>query len=351
MDVHRDTTKRCRTQPLTASMEARPGPELQPGELLDGRYRILEQLGKGGMGAVFLAQDTERGERVAVKVLAGEHANDPEFVERFMREGRTAGALEHAAIVPVFAVGRDRGRHYLVMAHLQGETLDKRFDRGPMTLDELLPLLRQLASGLAHLHAQRLVHRDVKPGNVMVAPDGRVTLLDFGLVRGARHPSITRDGFAVGTPGSMAPEQILGDAPVDGRADQYALGVLVFEALTGKMPFAGLGEVQVLRKHLEEPVPDPRTFAPRLEASVADAVMRAMSKRPEQRFLSVLDFVHALERARAPAPAPRRTPAWLVAVLGAAALAMAGLALHAAPSADSDAPALASNARARTPTP
>jgi len=310
------------TQPVRLDTQVtRPnskGADVASGELVDNRYRILERLGQGGMGAVFRAHDVDGQRDVAIKILTSDNACDPEFVARFQREARTTGALDHPAVVPVYAVGKQGARHYLVMQLLDGETLELRLSRGKLTMSQTLEILRPLVSGLAYLHGQKLVHRDVKPGNVMLRRDGGVTLMDFGLVRGPKDPSITRDGFAVGTPGAMSPEQILGEGVIDGRADQYALGVLLFECLTGHMPFEGLSDVELLRKHIEEPIPDPRIIEPEMPTAVADVILRAMAKKPQERFLNVEALLAALENA-ASGNGVRPTTSgsrWLARVLG-----------------------------------
>jgi len=301
------------TAPPTA---ADPALEPVPGGLIAGRYRVERCLGQGGMGAVYAAVDLERNQPVAVKVLAGHNACDREFLARFAREARTTGALDHPAIVKVFEVGRHGTQPFLVMERLEGETLASRLDRGPLAPDEALAVLEPLVDGLAYLHREKIIHRDVKPANVMLGDRGRVTLMDFGLVRGPRDPSITRDGFAVGTPGAMAPEQILGDGPVDGRADQYALGAIAFEMFAGRMPFLGLSDVALLRAHIDEPVPDPRRFRPELPAPVAEVILRAMAKRPDQRFDEVTGFLAALKSALALPEARPSSGGWLGRLLG-----------------------------------
>ncbi len=277
----------------------RPPPD-PPGTIPEriGRYRVIELLGEGGMGRVFVAEDETLRRRVAVKVLK-EWSDSSQA--RFLREARAAARISHPNVCPIFEVGMDRGRPFLATELLAGETLAKRLQRGPMSVDEALALARDTLAALTALHEAGIVHRDVKPSNVFLTSHG-AKLLDFGLARDlprdvsealASGSDLTPSGLLIGTPGYMAPEQILG-RPVDERADLFAVGVIIYEALAGRRPFAGNSAVQVLSAVLHE---EPASFsgAP-LEAFEAP-LRRALSKPPDQRFASARDMADALRAA------------------------------------------------------
>jgi serine/threonine-protein kinase len=275
------------------------------GDVLSGRYRLEEKVGEGGMGAVFTAHDTELDRKVAVKLLAASLVNDPEVLERFEREARLTAKLDHPNIVPIYDVGRHEGRPFIVMKLLQGDSLAGLLRaRGGFTADETLRLVRQLAAGLDHIHQQGFIHRDVKAGNIMVAPDGHATILDFGILRTKDGGSaITRAGMVMGTPHYMAPEQALGLKDVDHRVDLYALAVVLFECLTGTLPFEAESELQLIQLQAHAPPPEILDRAPWIPRPVAAVMRRALAKRPEERFNSGAELVAALEAAYAEAKA------------------------------------------------
>ena len=201
-------------------------------------YRVLDKLGEGGMGVVYKAEDETLGRPVALKFLAGHLLNDDEAKQRFLREAKSAAAITHPNICHVYEVGEDGGKTFLAMTYLKGETLEERIAKGPLPLKDALDLGRQVAEGLAAAHAEGIVHRDIKPANVMVSPDGRATILDFGLARLTEASKLTRADQTVGTTAYMSPEQIQG-GEVDHRTDIWALGCVLYEMITGDRPFKG----------------------------------------------------------------------------------------------------------------
>ena len=277
------------------------------GRTLDGRYLIEERLGVGGVGAVYLGTQLALGRSVAIKLL--HEGLDPSFRTRFEREAKALAALRHPNIVSVTDYGLDGTTPYLVMEKLEGETLGERLARGPLLPEHVLELARQLLRALGFVHEQGLVHRDLKPGNLFLelTPDGdeRLKLLDFGLAKFVQEPgvegqTVTRAGHVVGTPAYMAPEQIAGDA-VDARSDIYAVGVLLYQALSGRVPFEG-EPMEQLKGHLVAPVP-PLTNAqagqqPRPELNAL--IMRALEKRRDARFGSALEMLVAIEAVPQP---------------------------------------------------
>lgn len=300
-----------------------PPASIREGDVLDGRWRIEKKLGQGGMGSVFAARDLELDRPVAVKALALDLCEEPELVARFDREGRAAAKLDHPGIVPVLDVGRHGGRPYIVMRLLDGESLAHRLARGPLPPAEVLPIVRQVCAALAHLHLRGLVHRDVKPGNLFLGPDGRVTLLDFGVIHdAAAREKLTRTGVLIGTAQYVAPEQATGDAPVDGRADLYALGVSIFELLAGRPPFDRGGEPTLVRQHQEASPPRLTAMVPTLPPALDAVIARAMAKRREDRFPDAQALLSAFEAAvsaeqtiitepdSAPGPPDRSDPAF-----------------------------------------
>ncbi len=258
-----------------------------------GRYVLSRKLGAGGMAEVWEAFDEGLHRSVAVKVVRDEIAGEAEFRERFIREARLAAGLEHPRILPIYDFGTEAGITYLVMPLLPGGSLRERIT-GPMHPDEAVDCLASIAAALDHAHARGVLHRDVKPSNVLVDASGSLLLADFGLAKNTAVSSeLTATGMVVGTPAYMAPEQAIG-RPVDARADQYALGVLAFELLTGRTPFRSESPFAVLDKHLREAPPPPSAFVPSLPPSVDAVLARALAKQPQERFATCREMVEAL---------------------------------------------------------
>jgi serine/threonine-protein kinase len=268
-------------------------------DVLANRYRLLEKIGEGGMGTVFVAHDQELDRQVAVKLLAANLVNDAEIVERFEREARLTAKLDHPNIVPIYDVGRHADRPYIVMKLLAGDSLAGVLrQKGGLTSDETLRLLKQLAAGLDYIHGQGFIHRDVKSGNIFVAPDGHATILDFGILRAKSATNgLTRTGMVMGTPHYMAPEQALGLKDVDHRVDIYALAVVLFECLTGTLPFEADSELRLIQLQAHAPPPDILDRAPWIPRPVAAVMRRALAKRPEERFNTGAELHAALESA------------------------------------------------------
>lgn len=282
-----------------------PKPADRVGTILGQRYKLISVLGEGGIGAVFLAEDLNGGDRVAVKLLKREVANDEVVLARFEREASAMQALAHEHIVAALGYGKSpEGDMCLVMEHIEGETLRamlKRVKQPPLA--GVLEIARQIASGLTRAHGLRVVHRDLKPENVMVTwlADGkpRIKILDFGMARllaaGPATP-LTRKGAIFGTPEYMPPEQAMGQG-VDERADQYAFGVIVFEMLAGKRPFSAKSPLEMLQKHIREAPPKLGEIAPGTPPHVEAAVERMMAKKPDDRFPDVAAAAAAIASA------------------------------------------------------
>ena len=236
---------------------------------------------------------------MAVKLLAASLVNDAEVLERFEREARLTAKLDHPNIVPIYDVGRHEGRPFIVMKLLQGDSLVGRLRaKGGFTADETLKLMRQLALGLDYIHAQGFIHRDIKAGNIFVSPEGLATILDFGILRQkSATTGITRTGMVMGTPHYMAPEQALGLKDVDHRVDLYALAVVLFECLTGTLPFEADSELRLIQLQAHAPVPEILDRAPWIPRPVADVVKKALAKKPDERFNTAAELVAALEAA------------------------------------------------------
>jgi serine/threonine protein kinase len=261
---------------------------------LSNEYQVNDLLGRGGMSFVFLAQERELNRQVAIKVLPLQLMSGGDFAERFEREGKIAASLDHPNIVPIFRVGASSTFLWYSMKRIRGRSLEQIItERGGLPLDQVLSVVQQVGSALHYAHRQGVVHRDVKPANVMIEDSGWAVVCDFGIARAFGSVSLTQTGASIGTPRYMAPEQVEGQ-PVDGRSDQYSLGILTWEALAGKLPFDGESVGELIRKHLLEPAPRLATVRPDLPRHVSDAVYRAMSKKPAERFGDVAAFVRAL---------------------------------------------------------
>ncbi|MFF4604993.1 serine/threonine-protein kinase [Streptomyces sp. NPDC001339] len=275
-------------------------------------YRLDDEIGRGGMAVVYRAEDLRLGRTVAVKLLAPELARDDTFRRRFAHESRVAAAIDHPHIVPVFEAGEAEGLLYIAMRYVQGRDLAALLDRdGPLPLDTACRIAAQVASALDAAHAHDLVHRDVKPGNILIAegtdPDRpeHVYLTDFGLTKKSLSPTgFTRAGQFVGTLDYVAPEQISG-RPVDGRCDVYSLACVLFEMLTGGPPFRREDDMALLWAHQYDPPPALTELRPDLPPAVDEVFARSLAKAPDQRYETCRGFVEALRAAgRAPAPEP-----------------------------------------------
>jgi serine/threonine protein kinase len=272
------------------------------GRILGGRYRLSSLLGVGGMARVYLASDRVLERQVAVKVLTPPYGQDPVFVERFQREARSAAGLSHPNVVAVFDSGSDADQHYLVMEYVAGPSLAQLLHRqGRLAPRRAVELAIQVCAALAAAHAQGLVHRDVKPANVLVGPDGRVKVTDFGIAKAAAATTLTGTGTVLGTAAYLSPEQAQG-RPVDARSDLYSLGCVLYELLCGTPPFGSGADspaVAVASRHLHQPPEPPSARNSQVDAALDAVVLTALAKDPAQRFQSAIELQAALEQVLA----------------------------------------------------
>jgi eukaryotic-like serine/threonine-protein kinase len=313
-----------------------------------GRYRLVRPLGHGGMATVYLGHDSELDRPVAVKLLAENLAGDAAFRQRFLREARLAARLSHPNVVSVYDAGEEAdGRPYIVMEHVDGETLaDLLHERGRLPADEAVGLALQACRGLEHAHVAGLVHRDVKPQNLLLRTDGTLKIADFGIARAAESTGLTQAGTILGTAAYLSPEQALGEE-VTSAADVYSLGAVLYELLTGEVPFRGDNFVAVAMRHINEPVPSVRERRPDVSPRLDAAIRRAMAKDPRERYPSMDVFAAELRgclgetaldgggpadetvviapRAREPARRAERPSVWPLILLLAGLAVLAGI--------------------------
>ncbi|HET7573132.1 MAG TPA: Stk1 family PASTA domain-containing Ser/Thr kinase [Gaiellaceae bacterium] len=274
--------------------------------LFDGRYRIARKLGAGGMANVYLAEDQELGRRVAIKILNDRHANDEQFVERFRREAKNAAALSHPNIVSIYDRGEAEGTYYIAMEYLDGRTLKELVvGRGPAPVNVAIEYTRQILSALRFAHRHGIVHRDIKPHNVLVDSEGRVKVTDFGIAR-AGTSQMTEAGSIVGTAQYLSPEQARG-GDVDQRSDLYSLGIVLYELLTGETPFEGDTPVEIAMKHLSTAPEPPSALRSDIPRELDKVVLRALAKDPEDRYQSAEEMDADLERVARGAPVAAAT--------------------------------------------
>src|SRR4026208_1282558 len=263
--------------------------------LFDGRYRIVRKLGSGGMADVYLAEDEELGRRVAIKILNDRHANDESFVERFRREAKNAAGLSHPNIVSIYDRGEAEGTYYIAMEYLDGRSLKELVvARGPLPIPDAIAATRQVLAALRFAHRKGVVHRDIKPHNVMADADGRLKVTDFGSARAGVSQSAEACSI-IGTAQYLSPEQARG-APVDQRSDLYSIGIVLYEMLTGKTPFTGETPVEIAMKHLSDTPRPPSLLRPDIPPDLDMVVLRALAKNPDDRFQTAEEMVAELDR-------------------------------------------------------
>ena len=291
-----------------------------------GGFRLESEIGRGGMGVVYLAAQSFPERKVALKILSSDFARDPSFRARFIRESNAAAAIEHPNIVPVHAAGEDGGRLYLAMRYVEGTDLRSTLARdGALPPERAARICAQVADALEAAHEQGLVHRDVKPGNILLDSREHAYLSDFGLIKPTQTGTeFTKTGQFIGSLEYVAPEQIRGDA-IDSRADIYSLGCVLFECLTGRAPFHRENEVATLYAHLEEHAPNPKDARSDVPNSLAAVVERSMSKRPEDRFASASEMGAALRSTPPPSGPLRQRPRALFAGVALAVIAIVAL--------------------------
>ncbi len=275
-----------------------------------GPYRILEPLGQGGMAAVYKAYHAALDRYVALKVLHPALLEDPNFLARFRREARMVAKLDHPNIVPIYDFNEHEGRPYLVMKYIEGETLKARMKRGPLTPAEIRAVVQAVGNALAYAHRQGILHRDVKPSNVLLAQDGRIYLADFGLARMAQAGESTLSAdMLMGTPQYISPEQAMGKKDLDARTDIYSFGVMIYEMVVGRVPYLADTPYSIIHDHIYAPLPRPRDLNPQVSEAVERVLLKALAKDPEDRFASVEDLVAAFLKAweTPPPPPPQET--------------------------------------------
>src|SRR3972149_1140803 len=297
----RRTCRRSRGKPGRGALSSLAGKDL-------GRYHLLSQVGRGGMASVYKAYDPQADRLVAIKVLSSALAGEPRFSRRFRREAELVSQLSHPNIVPVWDYGEAEGHAYLVMPFIKVGSLADRLRRSRLSLEECTRLLEQLSAALDFAHSHGVVHRDIKPSNILLDQEGNALLTDFGLAQ-IQDASISLTGSAMlGTPSYISPEQARGDE-VDGRSDQYSLGIILFELATGDLPFDAETPMAVVIKHIQEPVPSPRAINPRVPETIEHVILKATAKDPKYRFESVGEMNKAFKAALAYAVDPASNPA------------------------------------------
>jgi eukaryotic-like serine/threonine-protein kinase len=284
--------------------------EVREGSIVDKRYRVLRRIGSGGMADVWLAEDAHLQRQVALKVLHSRYLQDQDFIARFQREAEAAAGLQHPNIVAVFDRGQDDGVNYIAMRYVEGPTLKELIERG-LTPEQAVALVRQVLEGARFAHRNGIVHRDLKPQNVIVDEEGKAVVTDFGIAR-AGVSEITQTGSVMGTPQYLSPEQAQG-FEVTGVSDLYSIGVILYEALCGRVPFEGESAVAVAMKQVSETPQRPSSINPQVSPALDAVVMRALEKEPGNRFQSADAFIAALDQAMKEPGVGRGTAAFAAA--------------------------------------
>jgi len=264
---------------------------------LEGRYQILSELGRGGMGIVFRADDKQLKEQVAIKILSPLLSNDPDALERLKREVSAARRITHPNVIRIHDISEINGLHFISMEFFSGSSLkDFIRQRGVLSPMQAYNIARQICDGLEAAHTQGVVHRDLKSQNIIINPAGQIKIIDFGLARNAQREGMTATGLIMGTPEYMAPEQVAGKR-VDERADIYSLGVILYELFTGHLPFTGDSAIAVGFKQIKDSPTPPRQINPQIVESIEAIILKALQKEPVQRYQSVAELRSDLENA------------------------------------------------------
>ena len=265
-----------------------------------GNYKVTEKLGEGGMGAVYKGVDLMLEREVAIKALRPELASQPQVVERFRSEAVTLAKLNHQNIAALYSFFRQGEKFFMVMEFMRGKTLDEIITKsGPMSYEQAVPLFCYALEGIGYAHRMGIIHRDIKPANMMLTDDGILKVMDFGIARVLGTARMTRAGNLIGTIEYMSPEQVRGQE-TDERSDIYSLGVLLFELLTGRLPFVSENEYELMKMQIEHEAPSPRSINPRIPEAIEQAILKAMAKKSEDRFQSANEFRDELLNAELP---------------------------------------------------
>lgn len=267
-----------------------------------GAYEIKKEIGRGGMGIVYKAVQLSLGREVAIKILPPQLSLETEFVQRFFREARSAANLKHPNIVTIHDVGEEKGTYYFAMEYLEGGSLEERIKKqGAFSLEEAESIISQIAGALDYAHNNGIIHRDIKPGNIIIDGEGRAVITDFGIAKAAYDQKLTKTGMSVGSPEYMSPEQVKGHE-IDGRADIYSLGIVFYQMLCGKVPYTGDSAVSIAYLHVNEPIPSIRDKRKDLPPYLDSILQRLMAKDPGSRFQSGHELVKALAEKEVIAP-------------------------------------------------
>ena len=265
------------------------------GQKISDRYEIIKNIGEGGMANVYLAIDTILNRKVAVKVLRGDLANDEKFVRKFQREASAASNLDHPNIVGIYDVGEDNGIYYIVMEYIEGQTLKSLIKRrGSLTLLEVIDIMTQLTNGIAHAHANGIIHRDIKPQNVLILDDGLVKIADFGIAQALNSNELTQTNSVMGSVHYLPPEQANGTGSTF-QSDIYSLGILMYELIIGKVPFKGDNAVEIAIKHMKDPIPNVRDIKEDIPQAVENIILKATAKNPRNRYATAEEMSYDLK--------------------------------------------------------
>jgi len=270
------------------------------GQRLGGRYQLEERIGGGGMAIVYKAKDLLLHRTVAVKVLRPQFGIDEDFINRFRREAQAVASLSHPNVVSVYDVGQDDDTHYIVMEYIEGQTLKDLINQhGALPIEEAIRIAVQVCDALEHAHQNKIIHRDIKPHNILIGNNGRVKVTDFGIARAATSATITHTNSVLGSVHYFSPEQARGGFTAE-KSDIYSLGIVLYEMVTGQLPFSGDSPITVALKHLQDPLTDPREINPRIPQSVENVILKALVKDPFLRYGSAMEMLTDLETCLSP---------------------------------------------------